>query len=600
MGLFSCEDKVANPSSNASEGQKKLSPELKQLLRFRIDSLVRHANSLNGPEHYNLVSACLSESLSDALRLNEDSILASIYFKLGGHFDVITDYASSIDYFYKALDLFQKLENYRGAVVTLNNMAWAYTQSLDYKKGIEQGFKGIELAKKISEADHRNRLLGYLYNNVSIAFLELGMADSALKYNYLAYKDGENPTHQISNHLAWIYAQFGNIYSFQKDDLKAELYFKKVVEVKDSAVLADAVVFAISRYCHLLNRLNRCKEAIELGKFGIHIARKGGGIRYLVEVADELRYSSERLNQLEMAYTFSKLATELRDSIFDAKKAIQYQNMSLVRELKASELKFEVEKAQAYEKLKGAQLLKNIFLGGLVLMMVFAGIFLYQRNKIKAGKSRSDELLLNILPAEVAEELKNKGSTLAKQFENVTVMFTDFHNFTQISEKLLPQELVNEIHTCFKAFDQIIEKYGIEKIKTIGDAYMCAGGLPVSNQTHAYDVVSAAIEIKEFMQKHSEERLAQGKELFEIRIGIHSGPVVAGIVGIKKFAYDIWGDTVNTASRLESCSEKGKVNLSGTTYEQIKHIGIFRVEPRGKIEAKGKGAIEMFYVERIA
>jgi class 3 adenylate cyclase len=217
--------------------------------------------------------------------------------------------------------------------------------------------------------------------------------------------------------------------------------------------------------------------------------------------------------------------------------------------------------------------------------------------ELRLEKKKSDDLLLNILPEEVAEELKTKGNAEAKQFNEVTVMFTDFKNFTQISEKLSPTELVNEIHTCFKAFDNIITKHNIEKIKTIGDSYMCVGGLPVINATNAVDVVNAAIEIQQFMQQHLNQRKTENKEPFEIRIGVHTGSVVAGIVGVKKFAYDIWGDTVNTASRMESSGEAGKVNISGSTYELVKDK--FVCTHRGKISAKGKGEIDMYFVESI-
>ena len=229
------------------------------------------------------------------------------------------------------------------------------------------------------------------------------------------------------------------------------------------------------------------------------------------------------------------------------------------------------------------------------MLLIFSIVFFLQRNKIATGKKESDELLLNILPSEVAAELKAKGSADAKQFEGVTVMFTDFKGFTQLSEKLSPKELVREINECFSAFDHIMHKHGVEKIKTIGDAYMAAGGLPTSNSTHANDVVLAALEIQQFMHEHKAIKEASGQLFFEIRIGIHSGPVVAGIVGVKKFAYDIWGDTVNTASRMESSGEVGKVNVSGTTYELVKDK--FNCIHRGKITAKGKGEIEMYFVE---
>ncbi|MEO5571641.1 MAG: adenylate/guanylate cyclase domain-containing protein [Bacteroidia bacterium] len=218
-----------------------------------------------------------------------------------------------------------------------------------------------------------------------------------------------------------------------------------------------------------------------------------------------------------------------------------------------------------------------------------------QKKEVEIQKSRSEELLLNILPSEVAEELKQKGSAEAKHFNEVTVLFTDFKNFTNMSERLNAQELVNEINYCYSAFDNIITKHNIEKIKTIGDSYMCAGGLPIANKTNAEDTVKAAIEIRDFMLNEKQKRVSDGKPFFEIRIGCNTGAVVAGIVGIKKFAYDIWGDTVNIASRMESSSEAGKVNISGSTYELVKDK--FNCNHRGKIEAKNKGMIDMYFVE---
>jgi class 3 adenylate cyclase len=222
---------------------------------------------------------------------------------------------------------------------------------------------------------------------------------------------------------------------------------------------------------------------------------------------------------------------------------------------------------------------------------------LARTSELREEKKKSDDLLLNILPAEIAEELKQKGSAVARDYDKVTVMFTDFKDFTKISEQLTPSELVKEIDFCFSAFDHIIQKYNIEKIKTIGDAYMCVGGLPIPSETHAQDVVNAAIEIRDFMDKHNLEKKLKGEHQFRIRIGIHTGSVVAGIVGVKKFAYDIWGDTVNIASRIESSGEPAKVNISGSTYEIVKNH--FNFNYRGKIEAKNKGQIDMYFVEKV-
>jgi class 3 adenylate cyclase len=205
-------------------------------------------------------------------------------------------------------------------------------------------------------------------------------------------------------------------------------------------------------------------------------------------------------------------------------------------------------------------------------------------------------LLLNILPEEIAHELKSKGSAEAKYFNNVSVLFTDFKDFTKITEDMDPNELLDIINTCFIGFDRIIAKYNIEKIKTIGDSYMCVSGLPSPNENHAIDIVSAALEIKQFMDDYNHIRVSEQRTPFLTRIGIHSGPVVAGIVGIKKYAYDIWGNTVNMASRVESSGMEGKVTISSATYEEIE--GIFECTIRKKIEVKGKGEILTYNVEK--
>jgi class 3 adenylate cyclase len=220
---------------------------------------------------------------------------------------------------------------------------------------------------------------------------------------------------------------------------------------------------------------------------------------------------------------------------------------------------------------------------------------------VEEEREKSENLLLNILPKETAEELKEHGKATSKYYEKASVLFTDFKGFTKIAEKMSPEELVAELDHCFRAFDRIVKKYKLEKIKTIGDAYMCAGGLPIANESNPVDAVNAALEMMGFIEQWKNEKLAikekTGKfvPMWDIRIGIHTGSVVAGIVGENKFAYDIWGDAVNTASRMESAGEANHVNISGATYAEVKDV--FKCVYRGKIHAKNKGEIDMYFVE---
>lgn len=251
---------------------------------------------------------------------------------------------------------------------------------------------------------------------------------------------------------------------------------------------------------------------------------------------------------------------------------------------------------------------RNVFMivAGSVLFIALGLVFvLFQMRKhnnvlnekneiIQKEKRHNEELLLNILPKAISDELKEHGAVRAKRYESVSVLFSDFVNFSQISETLSPEDLVRELDYCFKQFDKIVTKNGLEKIKTIGDAYMCAGGLPEDNDLHAEHAVTAALEMQQFLADWNADRRKHKLPEYHARIGINTGPLVAGVVGIKKFAYDIWGDTVNVASRMESSCEPDKINISGETYSRVRDK--FHCIYRGKLPIKNKGEVDMYFV----
>jgi class 3 adenylate cyclase len=220
-----------------------------------------------------------------------------------------------------------------------------------------------------------------------------------------------------------------------------------------------------------------------------------------------------------------------------------------------------------------------------------------QKKEIENEKRKSEELLKNILPEETSRELMIHGEAKTQFYKKVTVLFSDFQGFTKTCENMPPQLIVKELATHFSKFEEYCEDRYVEKIKTIGDAYMCAGGIPMRNNSNPIDVVLVGLDIVRYIEESNKRKIQEGLVTWNLRIGIHTGNLIAGVIGKKKFAYDIWGDTVNTASRMETSGEINKVNISGNTYEYVKDF--FTCIARGKIEAKNKGFVDMYFVSGI-
>lgn len=236
--------------------------------------------------------------------------------------------------------------------------------------------------------------------------------------------------------------------------------------------------------------------------------------------------------------------------------------------------------------------------GNLLFVQLFTAVVVQTLTQnLNHERRKSDGLLRNVLPEIIAQELKTNDRVRPVDYESASVLFTDFVGFTQIAENFTPQQLVAELDQCFGQFDRIARKHRLEKIKTIGDAYMAVGGIPQANRTHAVDCVLAALEIEQMVSELRARQIAESKPYWEIRVGIHSGDLIAGVVGSEKFAYDVWGDTVNTASRLESSGVAGRINISSATYELVNEF--FDCEFRGKVSAKHKGEIDMYFVKGI-
>ena len=512
------------------------------------------------------------------------SNIGSVYFDQG-------DDANALENYLKSLKISEEIGDKLRIATALGNIGNVY---LNKKATLDKALTFYLRALPISEEIGDQNIVGTTTVGIGEVYFKKENYDSALFYfnkSLVAYQGTEAVPYSLN--------QIGRVYTKRKN---YELAVKNHLQAYELGKKLDAKLDMIQSLLGLgvaYEAAGEYKKAIvayrESESLSLEIGSKGDELK---ETYQGLASSFATLKDYSNAFKYQSLLTGLKDTLY---------NVATDKKLASLQFDFDIQKKQGQidlltkdqelkeKEISRQKLVRNGFIGGFAVVLIFGGVVFKQRNKIASEKKRSDELLLNILPEETAEELKATGTAKAKSFEMVTVLFTDFKNFTLASEILSAEELVEEINHCFSEFDRIISKYHIEKIKTIGDAYMCAGGLPIANTTNPIDVIHAGLEMVDFIARNKADRQAKGQPFFELRLGIHTGPVVAGIVGIKKFAYDIWGDTVNTASRMESSGEVGRVNISGTTYEIVKDH--FNCIHRGKIEAKNKGQIDMYFVE---
>lgn len=566
--------------------------------------------------------------------------LAATLNAIGYIYDVQGDLAKGLEYYNSSLKLYEEDGNKEGIATCFNNIGFAYKSQGDIPKALEYLEKSLKIVEQFGDKDG----IAIGLNNIGLIYEDQGDIAKALEFHERSLKLREEIGKKSG--IARSLSNIGVIYINKGDIPKGLEYHQKSLKIREEIADKQGIAHCLKNIGHVYRDQGNTSEALKHYEKSLKIFEEFGdkqGVANLLQIIgdvyfirkdypkaedylkrsirmsrelgfpENIRNVSQKLARLYTASGKYQLALEnyqlyiqMRDSLdnIETQKATIKQQTKYTYEKRELAVQAEQEKkdAIALEELEKQKLMRNGFVGGFAVMLLFAAVFFTQRNNISKEKKisdkerkRSEELLLNILPEEVAEELKAKGEADAKHMDDVTVLFTDFKGFTAMSELVTPKQLVKDLHECFSAFDNICDKYGIEKIKTIGDAYMAAGGVPTPDEHHAENVLKAALEMRDFVEQGKARKIANNLPYFEIRVGIHSGPIVAGIVGVKKFAYDIWGDTVNTASRMESSGEVGKVNVSGTTYELVKDQ--FACTYRGKISAKGKGEIDMYFVE---
>jgi class 3 adenylate cyclase/tetratricopeptide (TPR) repeat protein len=548
---------------------------------------------------------------------------------LGMLFYLKGKYAETLDYWNQSLKLFQDSKDDIGISNMLNNIGAIYLNQGADEKALEYILKSLQVAERIGDTV---RLATALMNVGNTYYNKKDPV--ALNYLLRVIPLVQNNQY-IKEHIV-VTGNIGEVYFDNGDNAKASEYYNESIKAagdNHSAAFSYNGIGKIKlkegKFSEALRNHNKALVLAKKFEDKLQEVRSLRGIadvylktnntplaidyytkaKVVAEEMDDLKVELKDLyHDMALAYSKSKnysdafvyqtLYSDIKDTLYNIENKKKLNQIQFDFDLSKKEVEINLKEAS----IKSARQVRWGLTGGLILILIIA--FIIYRNSLHKTKinkildkqkDQIESLLLNILPKEVAYELRTNGNSKPRQFDEVSILFTDFKGFTSIADKLSPGELVENLNECFIEFDSIIEKYKLEKIKTIGDSYMCAGNIPSPDPDHVYKIVKAALEIQASIEMNNLCRIEKKFDPWEIRIGIHVGPVVAGVVGKKKYAYDIWGSAVNIASRMESNGTPGKVNISANTYELIKNR--FDCTYRGKLNAKNLGDLDMYYVE---
>lgn len=485
---------------------------------------------------------------------------AMVYNNMGIVYFRLSKFSEATEYYFKSLKIKERNEDKSGTISTLTNIGSVYQKQANFSEAISFYRKAI----KVAQAAKSHNMVAANYQNIGEVYIEqrkYRQAKAVLKKAVKVFEQTKDFVSMVS-----AYINLGVVYKSAKNYVAAANMYNGALAIAHKQNLQIDKALCLMNLGELHMEQKEYTVAEEYMKKALLAIKNKVVNETLSKTYDHLAELSYRNANYRIAYRYLRRYLNTYQSNFRALRSNQISEMHM---------QYEVEKRE-----KEAEIfrLKNVELKGAL-------------QKLDAEKKQSEKLLRNILPADVAEDLKTKGSSPVKLFKDATVMFIDFKNFTLHAQLMKPEELVEKLSFYFTGFEEIIAKYKIEKIKTIGDAFMCVCGVPKSVSNHAVKMVQAAKEIVAFVAQNFSTNLA---DRFEIRVGIHSGPVIGGIIGTQKLAYDIWGDTVNTAARMEQNSEPGKINISEATKRLLKNK--FDTAYRGKISAKNKGEIDMFFV----
>lgn len=504
------------------------------------------------------------------------------YLQKGNKYKYLGKLEEALKAYFNCVEAAGKLDNYVYVGSAYGAIADVYSISNNHVNAMLYYNKAITAQRKSKDSV----ALAQVILNAGDEYLNFNIYDSALLY----FKESKIISEKI-NYSEGISYSLGNMGMVYANTGKYQLAEKNINEA--IRILQETEnYYPISVYLISMSDIYHQKgdnpSALNYALRSLDLAKQYGLKEQISDANKKLSELYEKNGDHRLSLSYFKDHISYRDSISNLKSVQQMADLRTNFEVSQKQIEVDLLKQ---EKRNQRITVLSLIVTLILVIFILSILFSYYRT-ISKEKKRSETLLLNILPAETAKELKRDGKVDAVKFDEVTVLFTDFISFSKFAEHTEPEQLVKSIDFYFRKFDEITTKYNLEKIKTIGDSYMCASGLPSANKSHASNVIEAAKEMIELVK--SEMNAKDGLIHFDIRIGAHTGPVVAGIVGIKKWQYDIWGDTVNIASRMESKSEPGRINLSETTYNEIKDK--FPCEYRGEIEVKNRGSLKMYFL----
>ena len=601
-----------------------------------VNALVQQSKDLTKTDPDKAMSVAIqAKELAEKIEFRQGQAYA--LKSIGQIYKKQAKYLEALDYYRQSIKIFEEIKDNVGVSNLYNNIGNIYYDQSDDVKALENYLQSLKFAELSGD---RLRMLSALNNIGGVYTNKVATYDKALQYYLKALPICEEIGKK--DELGAICANIGFIYAEKKDTEKAMIYFNKALKAYGNSEGSlnvynyigtlynneNKLDLALKNHFQALSLSETFKDKISIVKSLIGLGnvyeKKGdyktaiinykkaetsaleiGASLELKQIYEKMSASYAKSADYGNAFTYQSLYSNIKDTIYNIENDKKLSSLQFDFDLQKKQNEISLltkDKDLQAAKIKRQQLAKNAFMVGSVLAFIIA-LLIYRgyRNKVKTHKildkqkNEIEGLLLNILPKEVAGELQRTGHATPKHYDSASVMFTDFKSFTVIADNMSPKDLVEELDACFNAFDGIIEKYQLEKIKTIGDSYMCAGGIPTPDETHVLKIVKAGLEIQQYVSEYNQRRQEKSLEPWNIRIGVHVGPIVAGVVGKKKYAYDIWGSTVNIASRMESNGEPGKVNISSATYELIKDY--YECSYRGKISAKNIGEIDMYFIE---